>query len=59
MGVLLQVEMDCPILSFVGEVVVNGCLIFRQAARPVCQITPQVFDFGLSEAYNAALHPLF
>ncbi len=42
-------------LAFGGEVVVNDCLLRRQPPLPPYRKCPQIFDFGRSAAYNAAL----
>ena len=55
---LLEVEIGCGILPSGHEVMVNKCLIFRQAALLTYQNARQIFDFGRSPAYKAALsHP--
>jgi hypothetical protein len=43
------------ILSPGCEVMVNDCLIFQQTAVLSYRIGRQIFDFGISPAYKAAL----
>src|SRR5450432_811298 len=52
---LLKVENVGAILSSGHEVMVNNCLIFRQAAASIYPKRPQMFDFAPSPAYKAAL----
>ena len=45
------------ILASGHEIMVNNCLIFRQAGTTFVPKRPQIFDFGRSPAYKAALSP--
>jgi YebC/PmpR family DNA-binding regulatory protein len=51
-------EMERGILASVREIMVNECLIFRQAALLTYRNDRQTFDFGHSRAYKAALSTL-